>query len=178
METEYTNRLVDIIHEGIDVAIRVGNLPDSGLSARKLGEISYGLYAAPNYLKNSPILTKVTDLGGHQLIAKTNSGRSSWTLLNGIHSENIEISVRAGVSSILTAKNLALSGIGIAQLPRFLAEPYVKDELLSLVLPGWAHAPVPVNAVFASSRYMDPKVRSFVDLCISSFRDSMVVSVT
>ena len=56
VEAEYTNRLVDIIHEGFDVAIRVGALEDSGLSARKLGEVSYGLYAAPGYLKRGPSL--------------------------------------------------------------------------------------------------------------------------
>lgn len=51
VEAEYTNRLVDIIHEGFDIAIRVSALEDSGLSARKLGEVSYGLYAALGYLK-------------------------------------------------------------------------------------------------------------------------------
>lgn len=177
-ETEYTNRLVDIIHEGIDVAIRVGTLQDSGLSARKLGEITYGLYAAPNYLKHNPTLTKVSDLHHHQLIVKTQRNNPTWTLFNETSTENIELSPRASVSSIITAKNLALAGIGIAQLPHFIAEPQVKDGHLSLVLPGWSHAPAPVHAVFASSRYMDPKVRSFVDLCVEVFKSEMSVKAT
>ncbi len=175
VETEYTNRLVDIIHEGIDVAIRVGTLQDSGLSARKLGEITYGLYAAPDYLKQKLKLSTVSDLQHHQLIMKTQPGRPSWTLLNGTETEYVEISPRASVNSTLTAKNLALAGIGIAQLPRFIAEPYVNNGNLSLVLSGWSHAPAPVHAVFASSRYMDPKVRSFVDLCVSEFQVTMRV---
>jgi LysR family transcriptional regulator, regulator for bpeEF and oprC len=84
VKAEYTNRLVDIIHEGIDVAIRVGTLQDSGLAARKLGEVSYGLYAAANYLKRGQLLSAVGDLRHHDLIMKTLRGRSSWALVNGL----------------------------------------------------------------------------------------------
>lgn len=170
VEAEYTNRLVDIIHEGFDVAIRVGVLEDSGLSARRLGEVSYGLYAAPGYVKDSPVIATVADLRRHSLIMKTTRGRCNWTLLSGESSEKITVSPRCAVNSTIAAKNLALSGLGVAHLPRFMAEPLVNAGTLSCVLPGWAEAPAPVHAVFASSRYMDPKVRSFVDLCLSAFK--------
>lgn len=169
VETEYTNRLVDIIHEGVDVAIRVGTLQDSGLSARKLGEVTYGLYADPSYLTRGPALATVSDLARHDLIMKTPRGRQSWTLLNGADSQTVALSPRAAVNSIIAAKNLALAGLGIAQLPRFMAEPLVAEGRLSRVLADWAHPPAPVHAVFASSRYMDPKVRHFVDLCVGLF---------
>lgn len=172
VETEYTNRIVDIIHEGIDVAIRVGTLQDSGLAARKLGEVTYGLYAAPDYLKRAPALSAVSDLKHHDLIMKGPRGRPSWTLVNGLDTEHIAESPRASVNSTIAAKNLALAGLGIAQLPRFMAEPYVANGTLSHVLPGWAEIPAPVHAVFASSRYMDPKVRSFVDLCLNALKGS------
>lgn len=172
VEAEYTNRLVDIIHEGFDVAIRVGTLEDSGLSARKLGEVRYGLYAASVYLKHGSALSTVSDLKHHDLIMKATRGRSNWTLINGANTEKVTASPRCAVNSTIAAKNLALSGLGIAQLPRFMAEPYVADGRLSCVLPGWAETPAPVHAVFASSRYMDPKVRTFVDLCLSAFQDS------
>lgn len=81
---------------------------------------------------------------------------------------------RAAVNSVIAAKNLALSGIGIAHLPRFMAEPHVADGALVRVLPGWSQAPAPVHALFASSRYMDPKVRGFVDLCLSEFTNGDV----
>ncbi|HEX7764942.1 MAG TPA: LysR family transcriptional regulator [Cellvibrio sp.] len=175
VETEYTNRLVDIIHEGVDIAVRVGALQDSGLSARKLGEVTYGLYASSDYLAARPELSQVSDLKYHDLIMKTQRGRPMWALTNGSHAENIAESPRAAVNSIITARNLALAGVGIAQLPRFLAEPHLKDGTLSLILSDWAQAPAPVHAVFASSRYMDPKVRSFVDLCVGSFRTTVAV---
>ncbi|WP_313167882.1 LysR family transcriptional regulator [Massilia oculi] len=170
VDVEYTNRLVDIIHEGIDVAIRVGMLPDSGLSARKLGEVDYGLYAAPAYLRHAPALSTVGDLRRHDLIMKTVRGRSEWTLVDETGTEVVVAPPRAAVSSTIGAKNLALAGIGIAQLPRFMAEPCVAEGTLAGVLPGWAQLPAPVHAVFASSRYMDPKIRGFVDLCVEEFR--------
>ncbi|WP_415819515.1 LysR family transcriptional regulator [Bordetella tumbae] len=175
VEAEYTNRLVDIIHEGIDVAIRVGALPDSGLSARKLGEVVYGLYAAPDYLRRGPMLSAVNDLTHHDLIMKTSRGRPNWMLVNGPDTETVTAAPRVAVNSTIAARNLALAGLGIAQLPRFMAEPHVGNGTLSCVLPGWAEVPAPVHAVFASSRYMDPKVRSFVDLSLSAFNDSEAI---
>lgn len=169
VETDYTNRLVDIIHEGIDVAIRIGTLQDSELSARKLGEVNYGLYASPDYLQSGLAITAIGDLRHHELIMKTQRGRPSWTLVNGLKTEKIAKSPRCSVNSTIGAKNLALEGLGIAQLPRFMAEPHVADGTLSCVLPGWAGTPVPVHAVFASSRYMDPKVRGFIDLAVNRF---------
>lgn len=172
VEAEYTNRLVDIIHEGFDVAIRVGALEDSGLSARKLGEVTYGLYAAPGYLTRAPELSSVGDLKRHNLIMKTTRGRANWTLGNGVNTEKVTASPRCAVNSTLAAKNLALAELGITHLPRFMAEPFVAAGTLSCVLPGWSEAPAPVHAVFASSRYMDPKVRNFVDLCVSAFKNA------
>ena len=65
---------------------------------------------------------------------------------------------------------MALAGLGVVQLPRYLAEPLIDDGTLKVVLAGWSRSPVPVHAVFTSTRYMDPKVRSFIDLCRDRFR--------
>jgi DNA-binding transcriptional LysR family regulator len=156
----------------MDVAIRVGALQDSELSARRLGEITYGLYATPDYLGCGPALSVVSDLDHHDLIMKTSRGRSNWMLVNGPVTANVTKQPRAAVSSIITAKNLALEGLGITQLPRFIAEPHVANGELACVLPGWAEIPAPVHAVFPSSRYMDPKVRGFVDTCRKAFAGS------
>lgn len=171
VEAIYSIRAVDIIHEGIDVAIRIGMLQDSDLSARKLGEIAYGLYASPDYLKRAAILRTVDDLKRHDLIMKTSSGRATWTLVNGEASEKVSLAPRCALDNMIALKNLAVSGLGIAQLPRYMAERHLAESTLIHVLPGWASSPMPVHAVFASTRYMDPKVRGFVDLCLDAFRD-------
>jgi DNA-binding transcriptional LysR family regulator len=171
VETVYSIRFVDIIHEGIDVAIRLGALQDSDLSARKLGEVTYGLYAAPGYLDRSSAVRTVDDLKSHDLIMKTSSGRASWTLVNDDATEKVTHTPRCALDNIIAAKNLTLSGLGIAQLPRFMAEPHVAEGTLVRVLPGWGSIAMPVHAVFASTRYMDPKVRGFVDLCRDAFKN-------
>lgn len=177
VEAVYSIRYVDIIHEGIDVAIRIGTLQDSDLSARKLGEITYGLYAAPRYLKEAAALRTVDDLKRHDLIMKTSSGRGSWTLVNGQATEKISQAPRCALDNIMAAKNLTVSGLGVAQLPEFMAEPHVSEGSLVRVLPGWASIAMPVHAVFASTRYMDPKVRGFVDLCRVAFADGSDASL-
>lgn len=169
VEAEYTNRLVDIIHEGVDVAIRIGVLQDSELSARKLGELSYGLYAAPSYLEGAADLHTVDDLKHHDLIMHTPRGRPSWTLVRGEASERVLQTPRCVLNNTVAAKNLAIAGVGVVQLPRYMAEGHVAQGALKPVLEGWARIPAPVHAVFASTRYMDPKVRGFVDLCRSAF---------
>lgn len=169
VETFYSIHYVDIIHEGVDVAVRLGALPDSDLSARKLGEISYGLYASPHYLQRSPLLQEVDDLNEHDLIMKSSKGRLGWLLVDGGTTRQIYSAPRCTLDNIVAARNLTLSGLGIAHLPRFMADPDVDKGRLVRVLPNWAGAPMPVHAVFASTRYMDPKVRSFVDLCLAQF---------
>ncbi len=169
VEAEYTNRVVDIIHEGVDVAIRIGPLHNSELSARRLGELSYGLYASPSYLRSHAAVRSPEDLKQHDLIMHVPRGRPSWSLLNGEQIAKIDHPPRCAINNTFGARNLALTGLGIAQLPRYMADPEVVKGGLSVVLPEWARSPVPVHAVFASTRYMDPKVRGFVDLCRESF---------
>lgn len=169
VETEYTNRLVDIIHEGVDVAIRIGPLQDSELSARRLGELTYGLYASPEYLRRAARVLTVEDLKRHDLVMHAPRGRPGWTLVNGEETEKVWQAPRCTLNNTVAAMNLALSGLGIVQLPQYMAERHVAEGNLSIVLPGWARIPVPVHAVFASTRYMDPKVRGFVDLCRDRF---------
>jgi LysR family transcriptional regulator, regulator for bpeEF and oprC len=170
VEVEYTNRLIDIIHEGVDVAIRIGPLQDSELSARRLGELSYGLYASPEYLGSAPPIRTIDDLKKHDLIMHAPRGRPVWILVNGESTEKVLQAPRSIVNNTMAARNLALSGLGIVQLPRYMAEQHVADGSLVRILPDWARIPVPVHAVFASTRYMDPKVRGFVDLCRDDFK--------
>jgi LysR family transcriptional regulator, regulator for bpeEF and oprC len=169
VEAEYTNRVVDIVHEGIDVAIRIGPMQDSELSARKLGELTYGLYASPLYLQDAASIHVIDDLKHHDLIMHAPRGRPAWMLVNGEASAKVTQEPRCILNNTVAAKNMALSGLGIAQLPRYMAERHLADGSLVSVLPGWARVPVPVHAVFVSTRYMDPKVRGFVDLCRDSF---------
>lgn len=169
VEAEFTNRVNDIIHEGFDVAIRLGRLPDSELSARKLGEVGYSFYASPSYLQNRERPDRPQDLAAHDIVAFAPRGRPRWTVVKGRESLILAPKARYQVNNNQAALGMVVEGLGIALLPSFMAAPDVRNGELDVVLPDWRPIPVPVHAVFSSSRYLAPKVRAFVDLAKDKF---------
>jgi LysR family transcriptional regulator, regulator for bpeEF and oprC len=172
VEAELTNRVIDIVHEGFDLAVRVGTLEHSALSARKLGEVHYGFYASPQYLKGKPAPTAPLQLSQHDLVV-FGASNPSWHLVRGEESVTFKPKARFRANNNLAVRQCAAGGLGIALLPDFQAAPLVRDGLLKPVLKGWGREPVPVHAVFASSRYLSPKVRAFVDLSHERFLESL-----
>lgn len=170
VEMDYTGRIVDIVHEGFDLAIRVGALPDSSLSARKLGELRYGLFAAPSYLERMAPPESAEDLRTHALLMfTTGTHRSEWRLHQGELECRIDGPSRLRVNNGFSLRDACLRGLGIARLPWLLAaEPHARGDLVSL-LPDWRLPSVPVHAVYASARYLAPKVRAFIDHAVAEF---------
>ncbi len=173
VETDFTGRIVDLVHEGFDLAIRVGELDDSRLAARKLGEIRYGLFASPDYLSRRGQPTSPDDLGGHDLLVfSVGSHAAEWRLRNGDGEERrVELTARLYVNNSFAIRDAASLGLGIAQLPLIVAKEAVASGKLIPVLPEWRRSPVPVHAVFPSNRYLTPKVRAFVDHAKDAFPD-------
>jgi LysR family transcriptional regulator, regulator for bpeEF and oprC len=168
-----TNRVVDVIHEGFDLAIRVGELPDSSLTARKLGTIEYALYASPGYLKKTGKPRSAAALADRDIVLSTGGGTRSLVLQHG--SDRVEIGAppRLAVNNNALALALVCEGFGIGLLPRFMAASFVASKQLLPVLESWTRSPVPVHAVYASSRFLTPKVRAFIDLAGAAFDDSL-----
>jgi LysR family transcriptional regulator for bpeEF and oprC len=164
VEADFSDRLVDLIHEGFDLAIRVGDLADSNLSARSLGAISYALYASPEYLGRHAAPKRPEDLISHDLIMFAAASPPAWRLVDANRHINIEARARLVVNNHVCARDATVDGLGIALLPRFQAAPFVNEGRLVEILPGWTRTPAPVHAIFASSRYLTPKVRAFIDL--------------
>jgi DNA-binding transcriptional LysR family regulator len=168
VDAEITGRLVDVVHEGFDLAIRIGPLPDSTLAARGLGRLSYALYASPAYLADRGTPAHPDALVAHEhLVFAGPRSRVSWTLIRGDASVRVPLSPRFQASNSFAVRDAAAAGLGVAVLPRLIGDPLVADGRLTVVLPGWATPEVPVNAVFASARFLAPKVRAFVELAAS-----------
>lgn len=171
VDAYFTERVVDFIHEGFDLAIRVGHLADSSLSARSLGKIRYALYASPEYLKTRPVPKHPQDLISHDLIMfvmSTGASSPAWHLENNGDRTDVATPARLVVNNHVSARDAAVDGLGIGLLPCFQAAPFADTGRLIEVLPGWTRTPVPVHAVFGSSRYLTPKVRAFIDLASRS----------
>jgi DNA-binding transcriptional LysR family regulator len=163
VDAELTNRVIDLVHEGFDLAIRVGTLPDSALSARRLGEITYAFYASPKYLakRKKPKLPR--DLAQHDLVVFGTTPSPQWNLRCGQEQATVRPNARYRVNHNLAARDAIAAGLGVGMLPEFQAAPLLQAGKLVTVLDGWTREPVPVHAVFASGRYLAPKVRAFVE---------------
>lgn len=170
IEIDSSSRIVDLVHEGFDLAIRIGTLADSRLAARRLGEMRYALYASPAYAARNGLPQHPSELAGHALIAFAPGGKPTpLRLLRGgeavdaVDSETVNSPPRLRVDSRYAQRDAVLSGLGIAENLELLAEPEVAAGRLLRVLPDWTRPPVPVHAVFPSHRYLTPKVRAFVE---------------
>lgn len=171
IEVETSSRIVDLVHEGFDLAIRVGSLPDSRLAARRLGELRYGLYAAPAYLQRRGQPRHPSELAAHDLIAFSPAGKPMPLRLQDADGriEIVEAAPRLRVDSRYAQRDATLAGLGIAENLEAISADDVAAGRLMPVLPGWTRAPVPVHAVFPSQRYLTPKVRAFVEHALAHF---------
>ena len=165
VEAEITGRLVDVVHEGFDLAIRVGPLRDSTLVSRRLGQMRYAIYAAPSYLSKHGEPETPGDLHHHEHLSFSPSSTSTaWRLSRDGTHHSVTLRARYRVSNIFALRDAAVAGIGVALLPRIIGDPEVAQERLTLILPGWTRAEVPISAVYPSARYRAPKVKAFIDL--------------
>jgi len=170
VESEFTGRLVDIVHEGFDVAIRIGELGDSSLAARKLGELDYGLFASPAYLRRRGAVRSPAELDGHDLLQFSGGRhRQGWRLGKGREQRQVAGTARLRANNSFVVRDAAIRGHGVAQLPLALAREAVAAGSLRRVLPDWQPPSVPVHAVFPGTRYLTPKVRVFIDLAVAAF---------
>lgn len=173
-DVEYTSRVLDLVHEGFDLAIRVGPVQESRLVARLLGRLEYGLFACPRYIERHGMPQEIADLGKHSLVMfSAGSHRKGWQLLPAGAGEREAVRIdgpaRLRVNNSFAVREALLRSLGIGLLPMAIAAEAVQARRLQPVLPPWRPAPVPVHAVYPSQRYLSPKVRAFVDLALERF---------
>lgn len=157
-----TNRRVDLISEGFDVAIRSGPLEDSSLVSRRLSTTTAKLYASRSYIKRFGSPTRVNQLPSHRLIAVNDSKQTSrWKLAGPRGADNtISFEPYASTNDVSIAHRLAEDGAGIALLPTYLAHA---SKTLTPILPRWESPPISLFVIYPSRRGTTPKVRAFVD---------------
>ena len=166
VEADFSNRVADIVHEGFDLAIRVGRLPDSDLVARRLGEVAYGFYAAPAFLAAHGRPGHPGELRGEGFIGFTGSPAE---VTDGTGTARLPEPPRMRANTNMAVRDLAVAGLGVALLPAFQAAPFVAAGALVPVLEGWTRPPVPVHAVMASARLPSAAVRAFIEVARASF---------
>jgi DNA-binding transcriptional LysR family regulator len=171
-----TNDVVDLVAEGIDVAVRTGPLADTSYAMRPLTEVRMRLIASPAYLRARGVPRSIADLAQHSLAALSRGGtvgKVSWMLTTGrgrrARTEEVSVDPVIVANDPGPLHAAAVEGVGIALVP----EPYVLEDLragrVRVVLPEWEGPSVPVTAVFPSRRGMSPKLRVFLDFLVDTF---------
>lgn len=176
---ELSDLYVELISEGFDLAIRVGELEDSSLRARKLGEATMHLLASPEYLERHGEPTTIDELAQHTLLhySYLASGRS-WRLKGPGGAEKLvrsggRLTVNNGVALLAAAER----GLGVTLTPDFIAEDSLAAGRVVSILPEATPEPLGVWAVTPPGRYTQPKVRSFIDFVADALRKSRAKDV-
>jgi DNA-binding transcriptional LysR family regulator len=170
LEIDVSIRLVDLIAENFDVALRYGQLRDDAtLAARRISEIQGSLYASPAYLKAHGTPKEPEALLQHRALHWFSRTGVPWVLVRGKARWEGVPPGRAVVNSPEVRIRMAVHGAGITLVEDSAAEPYVKAGQLTRVLPDWKRPPLTLWAVFLGRKLMPARTRAFVDALVSTF---------
>ena len=164
LELELANRIVDLVEEGFDLALRIGHLPDSSLTAVKVMEMSGGIYVSPKFLENNPLPHQPSEIQKDKCIQFRTSHIHTWKFLHELYGQ-IEI-IPGGqmqVNSMDYVCMLATQGFGIAAINRIVALPYVQKGELVEILQDYKLSFPYIYAVYPSRKFISPNVRAFID---------------
>jgi DNA-binding transcriptional LysR family regulator len=172
VELIFTDRRVDLLSEGVDVAIRAGTLQDSTLIAKKIGMGYFSLYAAPKYLRAHGTPTAPRELRQHHCIHFSAIGAAVWDLRSIKERAKVAVPSRVGSNSLAFSRALCLAGEGIAILPALLCQADVRARKLQPVLPGWHSNAAPIHFVYPAQRFVTPQLSAFIAMATETLRAS------
>jgi DNA-binding transcriptional LysR family regulator len=170
IEVVLVDRRVDLIEEGFDAAIRVGELPDSNLVFRKFAEVDQVVVATPEWICDTPV-NSPSELSQRPCLAHSVDAatRSTWRLMNGTEAVDVNVTPVIKMSSLVALRDAALAGAGFAFLPRFMVTRDIEEGRLVHAHKNWVGVKAPVSIVYPSSRFLSARLRAFIDLLIERF---------
>jgi DNA-binding transcriptional LysR family regulator len=167
----FLDRIVNLIDEGVDVAIRIGKLPSSSLQAIAVGKVRRVLCASASYLEARGTPRRPEDLQGHALIRTTGlDPASEWRFSADGRLLSVPIQPRLITNTNDSAIAAASAGMGIARLLSYQVARELAEGALRVVLPDYEPDAWPVHVVHREGRYVNQKVRAFVDLAVETLR--------
>lgn len=167
---DLTHRMVDLVEEGIDLAIRVTEPADSSLVARRLSPAPLVLVAAPDYLARNGRPTSAPDLAQHACLVDTNMrDQNRWRFRRGDQRTVVEVDGPFRINSPSEIRDLSIAGEGIALCPHFIAADALADGRLVELLPGEVATEWATYAVYPRRRYQPARLRAYVQHLIDVF---------
>ena len=167
------NRYVELISEGFDMAVRIGELEDSTLRARKLTETTKRMIASPGYFTRYGRPQKIDDLNEHKLLHYSNQASGNVWKITAPSGERRQVRT-AGWLSVNDGQSLlnaAIAGLGIAYLPSYLYSEAMAKGMIEDVIPDLPVETQGIYAVYPPGRFTQPKVRAFIDFLVERFAD-------
>jgi DNA-binding transcriptional LysR family regulator len=162
VELVVTNRVLDLIVDGIDLAIRAGPLKDSSLIAKRFELGHFGLWATPNYLTKHLAPGHPKELTQHNCLRFSRFKNEGFRLTKGKETLNVPVSGTLLADDFETLRSLATLGAGIVFLPSFLCAEEARQDKLVRVLPEWHGEKVSLSLVYPAQRFVPAKVRTFI----------------
>ncbi len=168
-----SDRFIDVVDEGFDLVIRIAELEDSSLIARKIAPCKRVLCASPDYLRKNGTPTVPQDLSLHQCLQYSNDLKPDTWILKGPNGiEQIKVNGPLCVDNGDILKNAALCGLGIISLPTFIVGNELYKNTLQQVLVEYVLPEISIYALFPSRRYLSAKVRTFIDFISNYFGET------
>lgn len=166
--TLFVDRPVNIVEEGIDVAIRIGHLPDSGLAAIRVGSVRRVVCGSPAYLERHGVPATPADLKGHRVAAATSAWASPEWRFAGDQRVTIDAALQCNTNeaAIATAK----ADWGLTRVLHYQIGPALVSGELQIVLGDFEEPPLPIHVLHPEGRHAPAKVRAFVDLAVARLR--------
>ena len=171
-DIQLSDRAVDLVDEGIDLAIRIGALSDSRLIARRLCTNQRVLVAAPSYIERHGAPEHPEELSQHECIIYTGFAKPrEWKLLGPDGPVSVSVAGRVATNNMEVVDNTSKKGLGISVGPTMSAYQALMAGDLVRILPSYAFEPSAIFAVYPSARQLSTKVRAVVDFLIEKFQD-------
>lgn len=168
------DRVVNLVEEGIDVAVRIGPLPDSSLIARQVGSVHRVLVASPDYLKRRGIPETPADLRLHSIISFTGlMPNREWRFNSDRANNSVSLDPTFEINDALAAIHAAENGHGITVALSYMVHDRIRDGKLVTVLDTFTAPPRPVHLVHLQSRLIAPKIRAFIDYAAPRLKETL-----
>ncbi len=167
----FVDRVVNLIEEGLDAGLRIGHLPDSSMKAIRVGQVRTVVCASPAYLAAHGVPGTPDQLRAHTII--TTSGIApvpEWRFVHQDKTSAIRMTPRLTLTTNDAAIEAVLAGFGITRLLSYQIAPYLACGTLEIVLHDYEPAPLPIHVIHRENRQAAAKVRTFVDMAVSSLR--------
>lgn len=170
IDVHVTSRLVDMVAEGYDLAVRYGKLTDSSLKARKVFELPHVVCASPKYFKKYGKPNSIEELGNHNCLMATFEPCTPWRFK--VANKKVDIDLEGNwrsnnASALITS---ALEGLGICRLPELYVREYLKKGKLISIFDEYQYDPLPIWFVYPNTRHVSAKVRLFIDFFIEKIQ--------